>query len=99
MLVYFSNVVNAIVVFVLLCLHLLLQRVEAARQPHWINTLLYPPYLTQSPAEVYLRAYYPDAVGMSATERVSVDHSKLYRPIMAVTSDWQLQLLLALSID
>lgn len=43
----------------------------AARQPHWINTLLYPPYLTQSPAEVYLKGYYPDAVGMSATEKPS----------------------------
>ncbi|XP_067947954.1 lysine-specific histone demethylase 2-like isoform X2 [Watersipora subatra] len=50
------------------------KRVEAAKQPYWINTLLYPPYLTQSPAEVYLKAYYPDAVGMSATEKTTAEH-------------------------
>lgn len=61
--------------FILLCLP---QRVTAARQPHWINTLLYPPYLTQSPAEVYLKGYYPDAVGMSATEKPSHESGNIF---------------------
>lgn len=44
------------------------EKVQAAKQPQWINTLLYPPYLMQSPAAAYLKGYYPDAVGMSASE-------------------------------
>jgi len=63
--VYISNIIHR-------------QRVEAAKQSHWINTLLYPPYLTQSPAGVFLLTYYPDAVGMSATECLPTESCKFF---------------------
>ena len=49
---------------------------QAAKEMHWINALLYPPYLTQSPSASYLKAYFSDAVGMSASEQIPLTQSK-----------------------
>ncbi|XP_022088783.1 lysine-specific histone demethylase 1B-like [Acanthaster planci] len=42
-------------------------RVKQTLQPEWLETLLFPPLLKNSPAAPFLASYFPDGVGLSAT--------------------------------
>lgn len=51
-------------------------RLEYITDHSWISTLVSPPYLKNSPAFPFLSSYFPDGVGMSATDMEIVDQSK-----------------------
>ncbi|XP_071804678.1 lysine-specific histone demethylase 2-like [Asterias amurensis] len=42
-------------------------RVQQTLSPEWLETLLFPPLLKNSPAAPFLSSYFPDGVGLSAT--------------------------------
>lgn len=46
------------------------QRVEYVKEELWLRQATIPPYLKNSPAAPMLMGYYPDGVGISATDPV-----------------------------
>ncbi|XP_052085769.1 lysine-specific histone demethylase 2-like [Mytilus californianus] len=51
-------------------------RVEYTKDYNWMTQLIAPPYLKNSPAFPFLSSYFPDCVGMSATDMEVFNQSK-----------------------
>ena len=54
------------------------QRVSCIEEDIWLRQTTVPPYLKDSPAALMLLGYYPDGVGISATDPVM--HTKKSKP-------------------